>query len=319
MISKVMISKVMISKTITWIITGGCFYLIYTRVAVAAGREDLTVMQYVLAFFTGADWVSWLGLMMPYSIFFFVIDAHATWRMVKWFNARNITFKEILPIRASAYILSLVNEQVGKGAMSVYLLRRHQVPVWQAVSSMLMLGMVEIYQLLLCSTVGVLIYYDLVIQASGQYPLIMLGLYAVAFLYFPLHILYFSGWLFPGSRLRAKHIFQTFCKAKLHHYLLILLFKIPNLLAAVFIYTAALSLFQVDVAFGQMAAFLPMIFLAAALPLPFHAGALLLWTLLFPNYPQVGVFSLIMHTFFVVFNAAIGVVFLPKANKELFA
>jgi hypothetical protein len=46
---------------------------------------------------------------------------------------------------------------------------------------------------------------------------------------------------------------------------------------------------------------------------------LLLWTVLFPDYPEVGVFSLIMHTFFVLFNALIGVLFLPKANKELFA
>jgi hypothetical protein len=55
------------------------------------------------------------------------------------------------------------------------------------------------------------------------------------------------------------------------------------------------------------------------MPLPFHAGALLLWTVLFPDYPEVGVFSLIMHTFFVLFNAGIGVLFLPKANAELFA
>jgi hypothetical protein len=67
-----------------------------------------------------------------------------------------------------------------------------------------------------------------------------------------------------------------------------------------------------------MLAFLPVIFLAAALPLPFHAGALLLWAVLFPDFPEVGVFSMIMHTFFVVFNAVIGVVFLPLANRELF-
>ncbi|MDZ7686007.1 MAG: hypothetical protein U5O39_14145 [Gammaproteobacteria bacterium] len=52
--------------------------------------------------------------------------------------------------------------------------------------------------------------------------------------------------------------------------------------------------------------------------MPFHAGALVLWTVLFPEFPEVGVFSLVMHTFFVVFNAVIGLVFLPTANKELF-
>jgi hypothetical protein len=79
-----------------------------------------------------------------------------------------------------------------------------------------------------------------------------------------------------------------------------------------------LNLFSVDVSFGQMLAFLPVIFVAAALPLPFHAGALILWPVLFPNFPEVGAFSLVMHTFFVLFNAVIGLVFLPLANKELF-
>ena len=90
------------------------------------------------------------------------------------------------------------------------------------------------------------------------------------------------------------------------------------MIGAVVVYSLALSLFSVEVSFGQMLAFLPVIFLAAALPLPFHAGALLLWAVLFPNFPEVGVFSMIMHTFFVVFNAVIGVVFLPLANRELF-
>ena len=41
------------------------------------------------------------------------------------------------------------------------------------------------------------------------------------------------------------------------------------------------------------------------------------WTVLF-GIPLVGAFSLVMHTFFVVFNAVIGLVFLPLANRQLF-
>ncbi len=140
----------------------------------------------------------------------------------------------------------------------------------------------------------------------------------MAALYVPFHLLYFSGRLFPKSTVRDRPLLRAFRKARPHHYLLVLLFKAPNLLVAVLIYTVSLQLFHVDVGFGQMLAFLPVIFLAAALPLPFHAGALLLWTVLFPEYPEVGAFSLVMHTFFVSFNALIGVVFLPMANRELF-
>ena len=121
-----------------------------------------------------------------------------------------------------------------------------------------------------------------------------------------------------ATSIRDTQLFRAFRSARPIHYLLIVLFKAPNLIGAVAIYTIALGLFNVGVEFGQMLAFLPVIFLAAALPLPFHAGALLLWTVLFPDYPEVGVFSLVMHTFFVLFNAVIGLLFLPVANRELF-
>lgn len=307
-------------RAVTWLLAMGCFYLVFGRIEAAAQRDGLTAFQYMVKFFSGADWLLWLALMIPYSIFFFLVDSHATWRVIKWFNVSEIKFVNVLPIRASAYILSLVNEQAGKGAMTLYLLKRHSVPGWQALSSMIILAIVEIYQLLIFSSIGVVIYFDLVVEASTTLPLpqILLTVYSLAFIYFPIHLLYFNGTLLPKSTLRDKPILHALRQARLKDYALIVLFKAPNLIGAVIVYTFALDLFSVAVSFGQMLAFLPVIFLAAALPLPLHAGALLLWTVLFPEYPEVGAFSLIMHTFFVIFNAVIGVVFLPKANKELF-
>ena len=315
----------------TWLLAGGCFYLVYTRIAAAAARQAQTVPEYLAAFFADANWFAWLALMVPYSVFFFLVDSHATWRVVRWFNAPGLKLASVLPIRASAYILSLVNEQVGKGAMSLYLLKRHQVPGWKALSSMIFLGLVEIYQLLLFSGIGVAVNFHLVREASTQLPLdvILPSVMAFAVAYLPIHIGYFRGWrgarraggagTGPGAGgLRDKPLLTAFRQARPVHYGLTVLFKAPNLIGAVVVYYFALQLFNVDVGFGQLLAFLPVIFLAAALPLPFHAGALLLWTVLFPDYPQVAAFSLVMHTFFVLFNAAIGVLFLPRANRELF-
>jgi hypothetical protein len=307
-------------RAATWLLTFGCFYLVYQRTDVAAARDGLSVVEYLLRFFGEANWLAWLALMIPYSVFFFLVDAHVTWRVVRWFNAPDLKYREMLPIRASAYILSLVNEQVGKGAMSLYLFRRHDVPAWQAVSCMLLLGLMEIYQLLFFSSVGVISGYGVVQAASVQIPLdiILPGVFVVALIYLPLHIGYFRGHLLPAVKIREQPVLRAFREARPIHYLLILLFKAPNLIGAMVVYTLALELFNVDVSFAQMLAFLPVIFLAAALPLPFHAGALLLWTVLFPEFPEVGAFSLVMHTFFVLFNASIGVLFLPKANRELF-
>ena len=316
----------------TWLLAAGCFYLVYTRIDAAAGREGRTALEYLAVFFGDADWTAWLALMIPYSVFFFLVDSHATWRVVRWFNAPALKLGGVLPIRASAYILSLVNEQVGKGAMSLYLLRRYEVPGWKALSSMIFLGLLEIYQLLLFSGIGVAANFQLVGEASTILPLdvILPVVMAVAVVYLPLHIAYFrtdvfgtSGLRVRGLRglrgLREKPLLTAFRQARPVHYLLVVLFKAPNLIGAVVVYYFALQLFNVNVGFGQLLAFLPVIFLAAALPLPFHAGALLLWTVLFPDYPQVAAFSFVMHTFFVLFNAAIGTLFLPRANRELFA
>ena len=307
-------------RVATWLLTIGCFYLVYGRLVAAAGYENMSVGDYLARFIGEADWLSWLALMIPYSVFFFLVDSHVTWRVVRWFNAPDLKLTDILPIRASAYILSLVNEQVGKGAMTLYLLKRHQVPGWEALSSMLMLGLMEVYQLLIFSSVGVLLFFDVVEAASIELPLdrILPAVLIVAAVFLPLVIAYFSGAIFRNSRLRDKPVLTAFRRAKPIHYLLIVLCKAPNLIGAIIVYTTSLALFNVDVNFAQMLAFLPVIFLAAALPLPFHAGALMMWTVLFPAYPEVGVFSMVMHTFFVLFNAAIGVLFLPKANRELF-
>ena len=309
-----------LARLSTWVVTFACFYLVYTRTQAAAAVDGMTVLGYLRFFFESASWSRWLLLMIPYSLFFFLVDSHATWRVIRWFNSSAVRFRDILPIRASAYILSLLNEQVGKGAMSLYLLRRHQIPGWQAVSSMILLAVVEVYQLLLFSALGVFLYFDLVVSASSILPLatILLWVYGIALVYLPVHLLYFSGRLFKQSGFRDKPIFHALRQARWLDYVLILLCKAPNLLMAIVVYTLALQLFSVDVRFEQMLAFLPVIFIAAALPLPFHAGALLLWTVLFPEYPEVGVFSLVMHTFFVTFNACIGLVFLPVANRELF-
>jgi len=304
----------------TWLLAALCFYVIFTRIDGAAARDGLTIVAYLGRFFGEAGWGYWLAIMIPYSLFYFFIDAHVTWRVVRWFVVPEIRLGNLLPIRGSAYILSLINEQVGKGAMSLYLYRRYRVSALAAISCMLMLGLMEIYQLLLFASIGIFTQFEMVRAASTELPLdrIFQAVIAAAVVYLPLHIAFFRGYLLKGLALRDRNVFRAFRQARPQHYLLVVLFKAPALIGAVVVYTLSLELFNVDVNFGKMLAFLPVIFLAAALPLPFRAGALLLWTVLFPDFPEVAVFSLVMHSFFLLFNASIGLLFLPRANRELF-
>ncbi len=77
-------------RVVTWALAFGCFYLVYGKIEAAAARDGLAVVDYLIAFFGGADWVLWLTLMIPYSVFFFLVDAHATWRVIRWYNAPDL-------------------------------------------------------------------------------------------------------------------------------------------------------------------------------------------------------------------------------------
>jgi hypothetical protein len=51
-----------------------------------------------------------------------------------------------------------------------------------------------------------------------------------------------------------------------------------------------------------------------------HSVAIVLWVLLFPDRPgEMTAFGFVQHNFFVLFNAAVGLVFLRRATRALFA
>ena len=132
------------------------------------------------------------------------------WRVINWFNTR-VRYLDILPIRASAYILSILNEQIGKGAIGYYLNRRDGVPGWQVGSSMLFIMFCEFYYLLSWATLGVALRGDRLPPVFHVIPWIALG--AAAF--FAVWVLYFRGVIAPGSKLRDRQILHAFRRANL--------------------------------------------------------------------------------------------------------
>jgi hypothetical protein len=302
-------------RTLPWLITAACFAYLYSRVDAQASREGQSAVEFLLAVFANVSWGHWLALMIPYSAFFFLIDSLVVWRVVNWFNAR-VRYVDILPIRGSTYILSILNEQLGKGAMALYLNRRDHVPGWQVGSSMLFIMFCEFYYLLAWALVGVTIGWDRFPAIFHWIPWIAVG----AAVFFALWLLYFRGVIAPQSGARDRQILHAFRHAKVWQYGVILLIRSPALLTAVVVYTTALRLFGVDVTYLEMLGYLPVIFFGAATPGPMRAVAILLWVTLFPDRAaQMTAFGLVQHNFFIFFNAAIGMLFLKRANRELFS
>src|SRR5262249_26628641 len=167
--------------------------------------------------------------------------SRVVWRVVSWFNAR-VPWTEILPIRASAYILSILNEQIGKGAMALYLNRRHGVPGWEVGSSMLFIMFCELLYLTFWALVGYSIAGDELPHPFRLAPWAALGVFTT----FAAGVASFRGWIAPGSALRDKPIFKAFREASPLRYAVIMALRSPALLAAVIVYTLALRLFGID-------------------------------------------------------------------------
>jgi hypothetical protein len=305
----------MLARLLPWVITVACFAFLWTRIDGAARRQGSSAIPYLLSVFEQVDWWSWLALMVPYSAFYFLIDSLVVWRVVNWFNAR-VPYRDILPVRASTYILSILNEQVGKGVMAFYLNRRDGVPGWQVGSSMLFIMFCEFYYLLTWALIGAALRWEALPEAFRALPWVGL----VAAIFFVVWVLYFRGVLAPGSRLRDREILRAFREARPWQYAVVVLLRSPALLSAVVVYTHALRLFGVENDLSQMLGVLPLVFFGAATPGPMRAVAISMWVLLFPEHPaEMAAFGLVMHNFFIFFNAAIGLFFLRRAQRELFA
>ena len=303
------------ARLLPWVITLACFAFLYKRVDAAALRQGSSAFPYLAGVFERVDWGRWLALMIPYSLLFLLIDSLVLWRVINWFNAR-VRFLDILPVRASAYILSILNEQVGKGAMAYYLHRRDGVPGWQVGSSMLFIMFCEFYYLLAWALFGAALRWSELPKAFHALP--WLGLGAAAF--FWLWVLYFRGSIAPGSPLRERQILRSFRLARPSQYAAIVALRSPALLSGVLVYTSALALFGVRESFARMLGLLPLVFFGAATPGPMRAVAISMWVMLFPDHPgEMAAFGLVMHNFFIFFNAAIGLLFLRRASRDLFS
>jgi hypothetical protein len=275
-------------------------------------RWNLTTIVDTLA---GARWGLYLAVMVPYSIIYFLLDALAVTTVVRRFHTP-VRYRDVLPVRAVTYVLALVNSNVGQGGLALWLHRRENVALLPLFGTFLFLAFVEIYQLVIYSSLGV------AIMGSG---LPGIGtVYVVAYVLLAAWLVYFNGLRAAGMERPAPGLLATFGRARLIDYAVVLAIKSVALGLAIVTHWAALQMFGIQVPLIALLANLPLIFLGSALPLTvgkLHAAALwgyLLGTLGGYASPEsLEVYSLVAHLTFLLMNAAIGIVFLPRTGREI--
>ena len=307
-------------KLLPWVITLAIFIFIFQRVPIPQLLEALQQ----------AHLLPYLALMAPYSMIYCLVDAFVLTRAVGWFH-QPVRYSRILPVRAAAYILSLLNPGLGQGGAAFYIHRREGVPFVEMVGTIVFLVVIEFGQLALYAAIGIFIIQPQLAAIFAPFYVVFIAAAAIALTYVrhgfaPLvRVLqtlsrltgrgsnydYRSG----GPRARILHTLQT---AGLRHYLLALLYKAPNFFLAILVHYLAVQQFGLQIPFLALLAFLPVVFLAASLPITVaHLGtSQAAWLFFFAAYgaeASLLAYSLAAHFTFMALNSLIGLCFLRQA------
>jgi len=292
------------------------FALIFWRIPVrnvTGALEDAPALKFFSVF-------------LPYSVAYWIIDSACLTWVVGRFN-QALRFREILPIRATRYLLSIINTNLGQGGVAWYLSRKLRAPFLEILSSILFIALMEVYQLFLFSTAGVVLYRAPSARQAELVHVLRIA-YVVAWGALATVVMLFARarrsdavrvWI-SGSRVGP--ISRTFLAARPLDYAIVLAIKAPSFGLALLAQHFALGLYGIRIPLVKLILFLPLVFLAAALPIGVaHLGtSQAAWLLFFAgNAPDAKIlaYSLAAHFTFMLCNGLIALPFLPHASREL--
>jgi len=257
--------------------------------------------------------VPFLALMGSFSIVFFAVDTLVLTTMVRWFHGP-LRYRDLLPVRAATYIVSIVNTQLAQGALALYIHRRFMTPLGEITGTVIVMILLEVTQLVLFATAGMLLF------PSHVPPGLFWGPAALAAIWIVLIVVVRRA---SGGRLASHPLLRTLRVASAGQLLTILALKASTFALALVVHRLALPLFGIHIPTTRLLAFLPIVFMVAALPLTVaHLGtSQAAWIYFFRDYASeadlLG-YSLAAHLTFMLANGTLGLVFLPKAYADLF-
>lgn len=280
-----------------------------------------------------ADYSLFFTAMIPNTLFYVLWDTLVLTAVVRWFHGP-VRYAELLPARAASYVVGFFNTNAGRGTLAVHLARRLGSPFLQLGSTVLFLVLTEYLHLVAWATIGILqIRSDVARQLLWGPPAVALVWLAV-FTYSRLGTdgdVTGGGAQHPNrpSRLlrivlapRGWALLRTFRLAPARRYAQVIALRAPMFFVSLCLHYVAARAFGLAIPFAALVAFLPVIFMIAALPITVArlGTTQVAWVFFFSSYadaPTLLAFSLAAHLTFVVTRALLGVAFLPRAYAEL--
>jgi hypothetical protein len=261
------------------------------------------------AAFQDADLATFLAWMVPNTVFYFCWDTLVLKVAMRWFHG-DVRYRDLLPVRAASYVVGFFNTNAGRGTLAAYLWRRRGIPILELGGTVIFLVLTEYTQLVAWALLGVFGFRP---EVTGS-VLFVAGAVAAAWLVF-----------FTYTRLLVRRdwqILRTLRRATIAQYAAIVLLRAPMFVVSLVAHYYGAQAFGMHIPFAQMLTFLPVIFMAAAIPITVaHLGTTqAAWLYFFGAYaaaPRLLAFSLAAHLTFTASRALLGLLWLPAAYDDL--
>jgi hypothetical protein len=275
-----------------------------------------------LAALQEADYLAFLAVMVPNVLFYFCWDTLVLRTALRWFHG-DVPYRDLLPVRAASYVVGFFNTNAGRGTLAAYLWRRLDAPFLELGSTVIFLLLTEYTHLVLWAMLGILAFRTEV--TASLLPIAgAVSVFWILFVaYTRLHVTPSAAarWLFAP---REWQVFRTFRRATAARYAQIVVLRMPMFAVAVGAHYFAARAFGLDLPFGHLLTFLPVIFMVAALPVTVaHLGTTqAAWIYFFGQFapaPRLLAFSLVAHLTFTLTRALLGLAWLPVAYADLVA
>ena len=302
------------------LVTAGFFYVVLRRIP----------YQRLVAALSEADYFRFLAFMIPNAVIYIAWDTLVLAVAIRWFHGP-VRYRDLLPVRAASYIVTMMNENVGRGALAVFVGRLLDRPSLQIGSTVIFLVLTEYTHLVAWATLGIAGFGQELTRPLMWVPPAVAAFWLLFFAYARAGRSYESGPPAPtvaalmGRWLTAPWrgaLLRTFRLAPPRRYVQIVLLRAPMFFASLCLYYFAAPAFGFSLPFGYMLTFLPVVFMVGALPITVArlGTTQAAWILLFGRIApaeQLLAFSLAAALTFSLTRALVGLILLPLAYRDL--
>lgn len=298
----------MVRTLVPWLIAATAMTLVFRAVIGLPPQPDK--VHALAAAFRGVPYAQFLAITTLLLIVNCAADSLAMFYTFRWFGCR-LPYRELFIVRASTYLLAVIQYYVGQAAIVHFLHTRRGVPLARAAGWILFISGINMGVLVLLAAVG-LVGSAPAVPWLRQVPI---GVAVGAALY--------AAVLLRKPRLVSDaRVLAPLFEAGIVGHARAVAVRLPHILVLVVWHFVSLRMFHVEVPFFTAMVLLPAVFFAAALPISVQGLGLsqAAAVYFFSSYAPAGkaavlAYSLALTTASLIFQIVFGLIFLAPARR----